>query len=263
MSDPFQQEQSFLSDPSTSSALARVTAPSVAPIGLFAPPTPPKKRKKPVKPAGVSTWVVGAPVIVFLIVVAPANPAFGVLVVGAIALLTGLYTLVLGRPSWARIRTRRGAATPMVLAAVLIGLSAFLPHSLIVAPRLLTALPVPTAEQTQTLASGFEGIDTRFSTDWDQARLLAKADDVCRNDFASQTPEQEVASIQEHLTFSAGDPLTADQARGVLNVVRSAYCGEPGSRSQIVQSELSYSVPALWSMLVELTHPNPAAPVAP
>jgi hypothetical protein len=244
-------------------AVAQVGAPTVAPIELFAPAVPPKRKKRPAKPAGTSTWVVALPAIVFLIVVAPANPAFGVLVVGISALLTGLYTLVTGRPSWARIATRKIAVAPVILAVALMTLSAYLPSSLVVAPKFLTAVPVPTAAQTTALSKGFERIDARFSTDWDEPRLLTKADDVCRNDFASQTPEQEISGIQEHMTFTTKTVLTPAQARAVLDVVRTSYCGEPGDRELTVKSELQYSVPDLWSLITALVNPAPAAAPAP
>lgn len=234
---------------------APVETPTVAPIALFTPPKDRKRKdkrvRKAVKPSELATWLAIVPGAVFLVVVTPANPAFGILVIGLGLVLTGVYTVVFGRPGWARISRRRVGLAPIALGVGLLFLTGVLPNSIVVAPKFLTAAPTPNAAQTADLGKRFEAIDSRFSTDWDTGTLVAKANDVCWADFASQTPEHEIAEIQAHLTFSAEPKLTPTQAAQVLDAVRESYCGQPGLREDAVKSELKYTIPALWPLALQ------------
>lgn len=68
----------------------------------------PYPSQRPGPKAGVSTWIVGALVLLFLILGAVAGGFAGLLVMLALFLFgTGLYTLIFGRPSWLRLPSRK------------------------------------------------------------------------------------------------------------------------------------------------------------
>ena len=76
---------------------------------------------------GASFWV-AAPIVVVLTVTGLASGGFGGLLVawGAIALVTGLYALVAGRPTWASIPGRTVAGIVLALSVVAMGLGGLL-----------------------------------------------------------------------------------------------------------------------------------------
>jgi hypothetical protein len=212
-----------------------------------------RKGRKPPTPAGASTWFVGLLLILFLLI-APSNPAAGAVAIGGFVLLTGLYTAATGRPSWARIKSRGQATAPIILAGILLATSYWLPTSLVVAPAFLTKAPTPNAAQTVELSAGLIAIDQRFTSDWDEEKRVAKAIDVCANDFASQTPAQNVEGIRTHLLFSVGEKLTTTQARQVIETVRATFCGQPGEREEAAGAELKYSFPAAIDQVTDLVN---------
>jgi hypothetical protein len=192
------------------------------------------------------------PTVAFLVLVAPSNPAFAALLFGTLLLATGLYTLGFGRPSWARLTSRRSAFGPLIVSVGLLAGAGFLPSTMTIVPVFLTAAPVASPEQSAAVVSGLNAIDGRFADGWDSTRIVEMTDRICANDFASQTPEREIQFIQDGITFSAEPALTADQARAVLELVRSTYCGQPGSREDAVKSALVYSVPGMWATVQKL-----------
>ena len=231
------------------------SAPAVAPIQPPVVATDTTRRAKMrlghLSSPVASTWVAGACLSTFAVVIAPSNPSVGVLVLGATSIATGAYGVVSGRASWARFQSRRKAVPAVVLGTLLVALSGFLPSSVIVAPKFILSPPVATAAQTTALVAGFGAVDKRFPLALSAEQLVSRADSICINDFASQTPEQEVTAIQDGLVFdTAPTQLTPVQARQILDIVRSAYCGEPGDRDSIAKSEVVWSLPGIRPLVI-------------
>ncbi len=114
--------------------------------------SPQRERPK----AGISTWIVGAIALLFLILGAVTGGLAGVLVLLALFLFfTGLYTLIFGRPSWLRLPSRKwgGAALGSGFVVLIVG-SVLLPPSADVAETSLAeSTPTPTASQSPTPSS--------------------------------------------------------------------------------------------------------------
>ena len=224
--------------------------PTRAPIPVVGPAKPQKSRRAP-SPAVISTWLVGIPALLFSIVLAPANPAFGVFVLGLLGAFTAAYALVSGRSSWLRLGSRSRAVAPLLVSVALVAGAGFLPQHVVVAPKFLTAPPTPTAEQSAAVVAGFSALDPRMATEVTPEQMVSDATAICLNDFAAQTPEQQVVDIESRLQMlTEPKQLTPEQARGALTVVRATFCGEPGSREQTVDSEVVWSIPGLQPVVV-------------
>lgn len=199
---------------------------------------------------GPSTWIVGMPLLIAVVVFGASNPSLTALAVGIIVALTALYAMIAGRPSWARISSRQGAVIPMALAAVMMVGAPVLPTNPVVAPKFITELPVPDETQQSALLRGLQRIDQRTVLEWEPEKAVNLAYGVCRDDFAAQTPEQAINNIQDRLVFDT-DPstLTGEQALAVLNTVRETFCGQPGSRDTVAESEFVYGIPAILALI--------------
>lgn len=206
--------------------------------------------KKSAPRAESSTWIVGLPIIVFLLI-APANPQMGATVIAGVAALTAAYTLITGRPSWARISKRWLALIPAALSVALFVGALFLPSSLVIAPKFLTAAPSPDETQAAALLIEWEQIDPRLTLEWSEELAMKRAVEVCHRDYASQTPDQQVKEVMKNFNFSSEPAISAAQSRAIVESVRGNFCGQPGERDAIVLSELSYSIPGLWAIAVD------------
>jgi len=204
------------------------------------------RRRYAPKRAELSTWVVGSCLLAFGVVLAPANPAFGIMVFGGVSIATGLYSMASGRSSWARLSGRRMSLLPLAIGAALIWTATILPPSVMVAPSVLSKPPTPTVEQSAALVAGFAHVDARFPTVLSPEDTVARSNKICVNDFSSQTPEQEVKTIGESVSFpTPPKTLTPDQSRQLLELVRNTYCGQPGLREKAAGSKVMWSLPGM------------------
>jgi len=198
--------------------------------------------------AGTSTWIVGVPLLLALAVLGPANPSAAAFVFGVVLALTSVYTLITGRASWAKISGRSVAVVPLILGGLLLAGAAYLPTSIMVAPKLLSQPPAPTAEQTQMLLAGWTSVEPRLVGGREESVAVEHAKAMCLNDFTSQTPDQEIAAIVGSIRFpDAPEELTPAQATKLLDVVRLSFCGYPGDRP--ATTEVVWSIPGLTSAI--------------
>jgi len=212
--------------------------------------------------AGTSTWIVGVPLLLALAVLGPANPSAAAFVFGAVLALTAIYALVTGRASWAKISGRSAAVVPLILSGLLLAGAAYLPTSIMVAPKLLSQPPSPTAEQTQLLLAGWTSVEDRLVGGREESVTVEYAQTMCLNDFASQTPDQEIAAIVASVRFpDVPEELTPAQATKLLDVVRASFCGYPGDRP--ATAEVVWSIPGLTSVIEAIINGPAEAEVTP
>jgi hypothetical protein len=195
----------------------------------------------------VLPWLVGVPVLLFVVFMAPANPALTVSVVGAVAVLTGVWTLASNRPSWAKLDRRWKGATPLALGVALLALATVLPTSFVISPIYLSAPPRPTQEQADALVRDWTVIEPRIAVEWPTDHVVTRAMEVCVVDQASQTPDQELERVRTGFVFESGT-VTPAQTRALLEVVRGNFCGQPGDRPEL---DTVYTLPDLVAVLFE------------
>lgn len=211
---------------------------------------------------GPSTWLIGLPLLLAVSTFGAANPALTAFGAGIVVGLTALYTIITARPSWARISSRGNAILPLGLAIILTAGAPALPSNIIIAPKFITALPSPEGPQRTALLAGLEEIEPRMVTEWNTKTALDLAYNVCRDDFAAQTPEQAVETIRQRLVFETSPQrLTPEQAVDVLYTVRDTFCGQPGSRTTVAESEFVFGIPAIIAIISSgIAGQQPAAP---
>lgn len=123
---------------------------------------PPHSPRRPRPKATISTWIVAAIVLLFVILGAATGGVGGALLFLALFLFfTGLYTLIIGRPSWLRLPARKwGGATTgaafvlFIIAAILLPAPADVPAPAVAhtttTPAPSTATPTATATTSAT-----------------------------------------------------------------------------------------------------------------
>lgn len=122
---------------------------STKPPALAGPPMQPKRPQR----VGLSTWIVGAMVLLALIAAtAGGGIGAGLLTLGLAAASTGFFVMVTGRRSWARLPDRNfgaaamGGSLVLMLAASVIGPATHQSSAQVnTPPATATATPAPTA----------------------------------------------------------------------------------------------------------------------
>lgn len=218
-----------------------------------AQPSPyPPQRPRP--KAGVSTWIVGAVVLLFLILGAVAGGFAGMLVMLALFLFgTGLYTLIFGRPSWLRLPSRKwgGIALGSGFALLIVG-GLLLPPSPDVEESSV-AQPTPSATSTVSPSATATASPSAAPS-------------------VSPTPEPTPPPTPSETPTAASEPVAAESitscaeaaARGIYNMPAGspAYSAEfDPDRDAIAceNSNIEYD-PTLLGESPEVPAPAPSTP---
>jgi hypothetical protein len=192
-------------------------------------------------------WLIGLPLLLTVMVLAPVNPALTATVVGGVATLTGIWSLATARPSWARVDRRWKAVVPLVLGVALLALATVLPTSFVTSPLLLTQPPRPTQEQADALVRDWTAIEPRIGQEWSVNHTVTRAMEVCVGDYVARTPDQQIGHLATGFEFSSGS-VAPDQARALLETVRTSFCGQPGARTA---PDAVYTLPDLATVLTK------------
>lgn len=196
--------------------------PGQQPPFVQGPPLPPPPRPERKGPFGPSFWIVGSLLVVFILMNAFAGQGEGILVtLGIAAVLTGLYSVIFKRRSWAGLGSRRLATVVSLVGAgsLLIGIIAGVADSANDERKLQAAVPATSAQLESSAA----------------AQLKIREDAVAKAEADSaaklKTREDAVAAREAGL---AAQPATKSFGQGVWTVGKDIEPGDYKTTKAVV-----------------------------
>lgn len=194
------------------------------------------------------TWFAVVPLLLFIVLFAAVNPQLTVFGTGVMLLGTALFATILNRPSWARFKDRGASVIGAGIAIIVICCTVFLPSSPIRNAQLYTDFPELSDAAAVKVHQGWTSLDKRFGQ-WPTADIGTEAVAICRDDYRALTPDEAVQNIIERVEFADGGTLDAPQSREMISVVRAQFCGQPGERGAVIDSEFMFTPIGLWNLV--------------
>lgn len=164
--------------------------PGQQPPFVQGPPLPPPSRPERKGPFGPSFWIVGSLLVVFILMNAFAGQGEGILVtLGVSAVLTGLYSVIFKRRSWAALGSRRLATVVSLagVASLLIGSIAGVADTASDERKMQAAVPATSAQLEANAAAQLKTReDAVVKSEADSAaKLKAREDAVAAREAAA------------------------------------------------------------------------------